>query len=183
MTTPAPEISQLTARLAELEQRCARARRLAAASLIAALALPTLAFLPQDAARKPEIVQAHGYEVVNTDGKVRARLALDTTGSAELRLFDSRDKARVRIGIHKDTEPIINLIDEQNHNRLSLVLSGDPHFVLSRPGGKPIVHMTTATTGAASLLFTHIDGHYNAGIGIHADGKGFLIQEPPAQGK
>lgn len=186
MNTPAPELSLLTERLAELERRCARARRLAAGSLLVALALPTLAFLPQSAQSTPrnDVIQAHGYEVVNADGKVRARLALDASGSPELRMFDSRDRARIRVGIHKDSEPLITLIDEQDKNRLSMVYSGDPHFVLSQPGGKPTVHMTTASTGAASLLFTHVDGHHNAGIGIHADGRGFLIQEtPPAKGK
>ena len=189
MKTNALDTSSLAQRIEQLEHRCARARRIAATALVIGVALPALAFLPQDAAhqkletQKLETLRGSGFEVVGNDGKVRARLGLDKEGSPEMRLFDSREKVRVRISVHKDSQPLITLVDEEDKNRVSLAYDGSPHVVLSQPGGKPIVHMTASPTGAASLLFTHIDGHHNAGLGIHTDGNGFLIQEKPAAGK
>lgn len=184
MKTTALDVSLLAQRIEQLEHRCARARRTAATALLIGIALPALAFLPQDASpAKLETLRGSGFEVVGNDGKVRARLGLDKEGSPEMRLFDSREKVRVRISVHKDSQPLITLVDEEDKNRLSLAYDGSPHVVLSQPGGKPIVHLTASATGAASLLFTHIDGHHNAGLGIHTNGNGFLIQEKPAAGK
>lgn len=179
--------TSLLSRIAQLEQSNRRARRTAAAALLVALALPAAAFTAvQDPAAKDadgkvaETIRGSAFEVVDASGKLRARLGLDRDGAPELRLFDGHEKVRVRIGIHKDSDPILTLVDEEDRNRIAMVYDGNPHFVMSRPGGKPVIHMTAAATGDATLLFTHIDGRHNSAIGLRANGDAILIQEKPS---
>ncbi|MCC6669950.1 MAG: hypothetical protein IT458_02735 [Planctomycetes bacterium] len=184
-TTPSP----LQLRIDSLEHTCRRMRRAGATALLLCAALPLLAFLParnaQDPARGPEVLRAGSFELTDKSGAVRARLGFDKEGGPELRLFDARGRVRVRVCIHKDEQPLVTLVDEEDKNRLSLAYDGNPHLVLSQPGGKPVAHLTAGATGAASLLFTHKDGMHNAGLGIHVNGDGFLIQrkQEAKQGK
>ena len=174
------DLTTLIDRLHQLERSNRRSRQLAATALLGMISLPFLAAFVQAPAQDPgkgvEVVRAQGFELVDTAGTVRARLGLHKDGGSELRLFNAEGKVRARFGIHKDSDPLLTLVDEQDHNRVSLIYDTNPHIVLHQKGGKPIVHLTAGETGAASLLFTHIDGHHNAGIGIHTNGDGFLIQ-------
>jgi hypothetical protein len=177
--------ASLVSRLEQLERSHQRARRIAALAVITAFALPAAAFMtqaPQDQTAKPALQAVRGtaFEVVDSAGKVRARLGLDKDGAPELRLFDAKEKVRVRAGIHKDTDPILALVDDDDKNRIAMVYDGNPHFVLSRPGGKPVIHMTAASQGDACLLFTHLDGHHNSVIGLKANGDAILTQNKPS---
>jgi hypothetical protein len=84
--------------------------------------------------------------------------------------------------IHGDTDPVVLVVDEEQQNRVALAYDGNPHVMLSQKGGKPAVHLAVNPQGAGSLLFTHTDGNHNAGIGIHADGRAWLIQHDPTGG-
>ncbi len=178
------DLATLLARVQQLEQRSQRHRRFAGAALIGLLGVPLLAaFLQDPATPKPaastdvaDVVRAKGFELVDDKGVVRGRLGFHKDGGSELRLFDAAGKVRARLGIHKDSDPLLTLVDGEDHNRVSLIYDSNPHIVLHQKGGKPIVHLTAGETGAASLLFTHVDGNHNAGIGIHTSGDGFLIQ-------
>lgn len=180
-----PDLASLLSRLECLERGQRRARSVAFLAVVALAAVPALSFSkrpPQDTAAKPDVVRGSTFELTDSAGKTRARLGFDKDGGPELRFFDAKDKVRLRLGIHKDTEPLITLVDEDDKNRLALVYDGNPHFVISRPGGKPVIHMTSSPSGDASLLFTHIDGHHNAAIGIRGNGDAILIQEKSTAG-
>lgn len=177
------DLTTLVDRLHQLERSNRRSRQLAATALLGMISMPFLAAFVQAPAQDPakatkavEVVRAPGFELVDSAGTVRANLGFHKDGGSELRLFDAAGKVRVRLGIHKDSDPLLTLVDAEDHNRVSLMYDSNPHIVLHQKGGKPIVHLTAGETGAASLLFTHIDGHHNAGIGIHTNGDGFLIQ-------
>jgi len=180
-----PDLASLTSRLERLERGRRRARAAVAAAVLCLAAVPSLAFLsqaPQDSGKAAAgVVRGTTFELVDGEGRVRGRLGFDKDGGPELRLFDVREKVRVRLGIHKDAEPLLTLVDEEDKNRVALVYDGNPHFVMSRPGGKPVIHMTSSPSGDASLLFIHIDGHQNAAIGIRGNGDAVLIQSksPP----
>ena len=185
-----PELVPLLSRIEHLERSNRRAHRNTMVAVLAAVLVPTIAFVArpaQDQTAKPalEVLRGSGFEVVDAAGKVRARLGLDKDNAPELRLFNAAEKVRVRLGIHKDSDPIFTLIDEDDKNRIAMVYDGNPHFVMSRPGGKPVIHMTAAGQGDASLLFTHIDGRHNSAIGLRANGDAILIQEksPASDGK
>lgn len=183
------DLTSLSSRLERLERSNRRAHRVATLAVLALVALPTLSFFtrPQEAATDQplDVVRGSAIELVDAAGKVRGRLGFDKDGGPELRFFDANAKVRLRMGIHKDAEPIITLVDEDDKNRLALVYDGNPHFVISRPGGKPVIHMTASATGDASLLFTHIDGRHNAVLGIRANGDAISILEktPPSEDK
>lgn len=179
-------LAPLLLRIEQLELSNRRLRRIGSVSLLAALALPGLAFVAraaQDPTRPgPETIRVRAVEVVDASGKVRARLGLDQDNAPELRLLDGQEKVRLRAGIHMDREPILALIDQEDQNRITMVYDGaNPHFVMSRPGGKPWIHMTAAAVGDAALMFTHIDGHHNSAIGIRANGDGYLRQIKPSE--
>ncbi len=185
------DLLPLLTRIDQLERSNRRARRGVAVAVLAALTIPALAFVTQPGSQVQapksalEVIRGSGFEVVDAAGKVRARLGIDKDGAPDLRLFDGREKVRIRVGIHKDTDPIITLVDDDDKNRIAMVYDSNPHFVMSRPGGKPVIHMTAASQGDASLLFTHIDGRHNSAIGLRANGDAILIQEksPPAEDK
>lgn len=177
------DLTTLVDRLHHLERSNRRSRQLAATALLGMISMPFLAAFVQTPAQDPakaakavEVVRAQGFELVDAAGTVRANLGFHKDGGSELRLFNAAGKVRARLGIHKDSDPLLTLVDEHDHNRVSLIYDTNPHIVLHQKGGKPIVHLTAGETGAASLLFTHVDGHHNAGIGIHTKGDGFLIQ-------
>jgi hypothetical protein len=171
------DVSALRLRIEYLERRARRSNRALIAVATLAAAIPLLGLARQQAAAAPaDVVQAKSFVVVDADGKTRARFGIEENNSTELRLLDSKGRLRIRAAIHKDQEPIVSVVDEEDKNRVAMVYDGNPHFILSQKGGKPAVHLAVNPMGAGSLLFTHKDGNHNAGIGLHASGDSWLIQ-------
>lgn len=141
-------------------------------------ALPVLALLAQDpAAAPPEDAHVRSLEIVDSQGRARLRLGLDERGGPELRMSDEQGRTRLRAAIHGNSEPIVILHDDEGRQRISLVVdkTGNPFVLLARRGGKPAAQLAVSTLGAPSLVFTHEDGATNAGIGQHADGRGWTL--------
>lgn len=176
----------LRCRLERLERAHRRYRRIGGALLLVAT-LPLAAFVlrqdPKPAAPGSDTLQVHKLEITDEKGDVVAHFGMNEEGRPELLLRDPQKRKRVLLQIAKKyEEPALFIRDEEEMNRLTLIVdaAGNPHVVLSEKGQKPRAQLTVSERGAPSLSFRHRDGGLYGGIGLHADGKPWIIPEAGA---
>ena len=181
MQTEAHELVVLRERLRSLERR---QRVLTAGTLVAALALPLLAFAWQDSRpgeAVPKAIKAESFVVVDGQGRTRAELSLAKDGSPQFLLNDSAGKTMIKLFINKDSEALGIFAAKSGITQLGLAVDGgaQPHVVLSDKGGKPRMQLAVSQNGAPSLICIDLEGNMNAGIGMNADGTTWLRNKRP----
>ena len=168
----------LEERVRLLERRSLRQSRALLATTCAAVAI--LLAAAKDAPRDPagpDLVTAKAFQLVGGKDTVLGHFAIDRHGHPELELRDRAGKPRIRLRIDRGREPIVSVHDDKGTPRATLAVDevGNPHVILSDKGRKPRWHAAVSPRGAPSLVFVHVDGRMPAGIGIHADGKPWIL--------
>lgn len=177
------DLQLLRCRLERLERTHRRYRRIGGALLLIAT-LPLAAFAlqqdPEQPAKGGDTLQVHKLEITDDQGAVVAHFGINEDGRPELLLRDPQKRKRLLLQITKKyEEPALFIRDDEEMNRLTLIVdaAGNPHVVLGEKGQKPRAQLTVSERGAPSLSFRHRDGGLYAGIGLHADGKPWIIPE------
>ncbi len=68
----------------------------------------------------PEVVRAQRFELVDVDGKVRARLTVASTTGPALLLYDQAGGVRARVWLTLDGSPYLNLYDANGRGGVSI---------------------------------------------------------------
>jgi len=186
MQTRDERFELLADRVAWLEARHRKLLGVLAAGALLALTLATMAFGSQDPAGAregvaPDILKVRRLEIVSADGATKAELWVrEDDGLPEFRMLDSQGRQRVRMGVFKQDQPALFVVDDDGQNRVSLVCNdvGEPFVILSMNGGKPAAQLSVSARDAPSLIFTHKSGAMNAGIGQNPDGTPWILPKP-----
>ena len=80
----------------------------------------------------PKALSAESFVLVNDAGEKRGEIGLSPDGSAILKLYDGRGKARIEMGIYASARPEIRLLGPGG-KRIIWSAPGDPQVV---PAGK-----------------------------------------------
>ncbi len=85
----------------------------------------------------PEVVQAQRFELVDTEGEVRARLSVAPTIGPGLFLYDDRGGMRARLRLTRDGCPSLELWDEEGRGGVAVFVGtvDNPAVMLRTSGG------------------------------------------------
>ena len=161
-------------RLTRLEQKN---RRLTLALVLTALAaglVVTAGMGPAEAV--PDEIKAHQFTLVDTDGKMRARLGPSSEGASFI-LFDAAGKPRAGFGMTKKG-PEILLTDEKGKPQLMLSAEGPPLLQLFDESGKLRADLTVRKGGVGEgPAFQLYDAYGRARAALIAskDGPAFVL--------
>jgi hypothetical protein len=124
--------TELVERLERLERAHRRLKGFALAAIVLATALATI-YATQPV---PQIITAHGFDLLDKSGKVR--IMLNTmTDSPVIAILDAEGKTRASMGIDGPRGPVIEFDDAQStaRARIQLASSGEPSISLSDANG------------------------------------------------
>lgn len=120
-----------------------------------------------------DVVRARKFEMVDTAGKVRARLE-DFSGP-QLALSDDKGQLRVTLGSGPGGSVALHLRDEQGQGRVVLSfisgLSGGPSLSLRDSEGKEQAGLYTFSRGQPSLFMQDGAGKWRAALGLDGGGR------------
>lgn len=174
--------AHLEERLRLLERRSLRQSRMLLAITCGAVGilLAAAGYGCRDTA-SADVVTAKAFRLVGEKDAVLGRFEIDRHGGPEFELRDRAGKTRIRLRIDRGAEPIISVHDDKGTPRATVAVdgAGNPHVILNDKGRKPRWHAAVSPRGAPSLVFIHLDGRMPAGIGIHADGKPWILGASP----
>ncbi|MCC6673202.1 MAG: hypothetical protein IT458_19205 [Planctomycetes bacterium] len=124
-----------------------------------------------------DVIRSRRFELLDGDGKVRARLGPGERGETELVVLDPTGRVRTRMGLNAQQESVLSLHDAEGKTRLALVIDegSSTQLLLLDPGQKPRLHLAVSQRGAPGILFVHSDGTMPAGLGVHADGRAWAL--------
>jgi hypothetical protein len=169
----------LAVRVLALERSVRRTRALLAVAGVALLAVTLLAARPGPS-RDP--ISATEFRLVDGKGELRGTFALDDGEHPTLMLLDRQGRKRWQ-ALLKDDEVYTYMRDAEGHGRITHAIdrARHPHFLMHDKGNKPRLHAAVADSGAPSVLFIHVDGTMPAGMGVHADGRGWSLPAKPTR--
>ena len=189
-------IATQEARLFALERRMRRLRGLCAVLLLAACALPLLAFVPKTPVE--EEVRAHAFVLVDEDDHPHAILHFvrggeehegreeeEEEGDPAFELLDDKGNNRLRLFV-QGSEPAMTMLDGKGHTRAGLAVdAGDlPHLVMYDELQRPRLHLAMDAQGLGSATAVDRSGAVGAGFGIDAQSGPWLFPSaPPAAQK
>src|SRR5712692_8737214 len=134
----------------------------------------------QKAPQHEKVLQAEKFEVVDRDGKLRAVLGTDPSGSVNLLLYDRAGKQGAgQFGMLPNGNSGLLLYDQAGKIRATLqLLDGEPSLDLSGKDEKPRVQLFT-TDGEPRLRLLDQAGKLRAALGIFdgEPGLSFLDKE------
>ena len=127
--------------------------------IVAAFALAALIYAAGKAtAQAPAaaVIRAQKFELVDSQGKVRAGLGLLSNGSPSLALLDSGGKVRTGLGLRADGSSWLTLADSRGKPRaiLDVQPDGSPTLWLFDSGGKGGVDLAVQPDGSPMLELT-----------------------------
>lgn len=168
-------MTSIDLRLAALERAQRRSRLLVTGLCLALASLVTLGAGRPSAA---DPVRASAFELVDEKGVVRGSFMLEDKQHPSLAILDAQGRKRWQI-LLKDDELFSYMRDNEGRGRITHAIdrANHPHFLLHDKGNKPRIHAAIADSGAPSMMFIHQDGTMPAGLGIHADGRGWMRPE------
>ncbi len=166
--------SELAVRLSVIERSLRGAHTCLALGAVCMVAALLVAARPAQA----DAVTATAFRLVDDKGNLRGSFLLEDNERPSLAILDSEGRKRWQV-LLKDEEVFTYLRDREGHGRITHAVdrANHPHILVHDKGNKPRIHMAVADSGAPSLIFIHQDGTMPAGVGVHADGRGWLLPE------
>lgn len=162
MITCSSELVDVRARLARLERHNRRLQRGAALAIILGVAVAAAGWLPfghaQSKDKSAQIVEAQRFVVRDAKGKMRAALALFSTGPG-VALFDENEKQRASIHLTSQSYGLV-LHDEQD---------------------KPLVALETNGKGSAGLTFRTGNNQTRLNLSTTPGGRGLELHDGTGQ--
>jgi len=98
----------------------------------------------EQTARSTEVVEARWFEVIDGDGKRRARLGVTEGGEPKLELHDGTGKTRVELGLTEEGMSGLRLRDRSGRRRVVLTLTEEGRPGLGLYDGRDGVRMALA---------------------------------------
>jgi hypothetical protein len=159
--------TELVKRLERLERAHRRLKGFALGALVLATALATI-YATQPV---PNVITAHEFDVVDSSGRVRVRMNVDTNRSA-IELYDVHGMERAELSLNSSGEPKIVLTDAQGNSRAGMFVnpSGEPNIVLGDAKGKPRAGMTIDSSGTPSITLNDAQGMKRASMSVNSSG-------------
>lgn len=167
--------TDLAHRVCALERSLRRARLACLAGGASLLAVALIAARPHPGA---DPVTASEFRLVDAKGDLRGTFALEGGEHPTLAILDPEGRKRWQV-LLKDNEVYSYMRDGEGHGRITHAIdrANHPHFLVHDKGNKPRIHMAVADSGAPSLIFIHQDGTMPSGLGVHADGRPWVLPE------
>jgi hypothetical protein len=108
------------------------------------------------------VITAQAFQLVDSRGVKRGRLALDHNEAPFIALHDPHGRMRLTMRVVHNGTPDIVLFDENEKPRMVLRLDeeGDPMFDISDGDGKSRVMLTICNDGSARLWFDEPNSRY-----------------------
>ncbi len=118
----------------------------------------------------PQVVRAGRFELVDGQGRLRGKLAVNSDGTPGLDLYDGAGQLRVTLALAEDGNPSVELTDKNGKQRAALFVgkSGEPGLSLLDKQGQARAELYLANMGDARLLFS--DGRAQARALLVFDG-------------
>jgi len=124
-----------------------------------------------------EVVRAERFEVVDTQGRVRATLGM-IFGSPDLTLFDEKGEVRAMLTLDFDGSPALYMNDEKGEVRAEVAVhfDGMPRVWLFDEAGESRVELDLLG-GGPNLTLRDENGEPRALVGVDADGPGLVLYD------
>jgi hypothetical protein len=177
---PGPDLV-LTRRVEELERDNRRMRRLGTYMLVGIgtiLGLTTSIITVAARHGMPgfvtQVTESRSFLLRDADGNVRATLAVNKKGAAQLVLSDAGGHDRLRFSVLEDGSSGAAFVDSAGASRMVLGLLPDETstIVLADHAGKTRTVLGLSKNGASTLVFADAGGVTRAGLGVDQRGVG-----------
>ncbi len=166
----------LFVRISQVETQQESAKRtttMLAIGLAIAVAFGTAGLLFGLASGRGAVLEAEEVVLVDANGVLRGRWAIQEDGSTTLQLLDQNSMARVRVSVLDNGAPGLILSDGRGRSRIALALLPDEGGTLAFADaeGSTRAVLGLAPDNAATLVFVDGFGSTRAGIGMDSDGE------------
>jgi hypothetical protein len=166
-------MSDMLTRVETLERQNLKLRRINTAILLGIAAL--LLMGQTKAAKKPEVVKARAFEVVDANGKVVATLdGRDAPGRVELRMLEPDGTSRVVIAA-EEKGTVLRLAQTEERSATVLVGEKNAAFQLLEPSRDASVTLGIGEDGA--MFGLNDRGTLGATIVVGAKGRGIALYD------
>lgn len=139
------------------------------------LSATTDRLVPRAAAADAEVVRAQRFEVVDSAGRLRARLGTKEDGSPSLILLDANGKGRALFAVSSDGSSLLTLNDATMAPMLSLSTRADMPSVSLAVAGQTKAMLAVKATGAPSMTLHGSNG--STVMGETADGPSVSLND------
>jgi len=125
----------------------------------------------KEADKRPRVIEAESFNLVDKDGAVRASFLLSPQGTASLVFNDKEGKSRMVLALPSDGRPSLLFFDKNSHMRMGIEmgLDGEPDIRLADKDGKG--RLTVALDEGAPFVELHgQDGKSGVTLAEESDG-------------